>query len=66
MKIEIIKNKIYTYSNVECGDLFAIGNELYVKDELHRGVSIRNGHIQAFLADKVVKKVKKITVEFED
>lgn len=66
MKIEVIKNKRYTFSDVPCGDLFAINNELYVKDGLSRGVSIRDGQIHSFLADPVVKKVKKITVEYED
>ena len=67
MKIEVIKNKRYTFSDVPCGDLFAFnGSELYVKDENSRGVSIRDGHIYSFLPDQVVKEVKKITVEVED
>lgn len=66
MKIEIIKNKRYTFSDVPLGDLFAVNSELYVKDEKCRGVSIRDGNIHSFVPDTVVKQVEKITVEVAD
>lgn len=71
MKININKTARYTFKDIPCGDLFAIPvtNEMYVKVKYYQtfnAYSLRDGFRKDFPGDTPVRKVKSITVEFEN
>lgn len=71
MKININKTARYTFKDIPCGDLFAIPetNEMYMKVvsyQTYTAYSLRSGMRKEFPAHTPVRKVKSITVEFEN